>query len=92
MSAREAGVPVLPASGAVSIEDEEGLLAHAAEVGYPLLVKLSAGGGGIGMTRVEEERKKNKPKPKPKPVPKVPDATDVEGAEAARAHATQVRP
>lgn len=50
----EAGVPVLPASGAVSLDDEDGLLAAAEEVGYPLLVKLSAGGGGIGMTRVEE--------------------------------------
>ena len=55
--AETAGVPVLPASGAVSLEDEAALPAHGAEVGYPLLVKLSAGGGGIGMTRVEEERK-----------------------------------
>ena len=48
-----AGVPVLPASGSVSLDDEPGLLAAAEEVGYPLLVKLSAGGGGIGMTLVE---------------------------------------
>ena len=55
--AAKVGVPVLPASKAVRIEEEDALLAAGREVGYPLLVKLSAGGGGIGMTRVEEERK-----------------------------------
>jgi len=52
-----AGVPVLPASSAVRIEDEDNLIAAGQSVGYPLLVKLSAGGGGIGMTRVETEAK-----------------------------------
>jgi acetyl-CoA carboxylase biotin carboxylase subunit len=55
--AAEAGVPILPASCAVTIEDEDGLLAAGRAVGYPLLVKLSAGGGGIGMTRVSVEEK-----------------------------------
>ena len=53
----EAGVPVLPASGAVGIDDEASLLAAAEQVGFPLLVKLSAGGGGIGMTRVDDPAK-----------------------------------
>lgn len=52
--ATEHGVPVLPASAAVTVEDPEGLQAAAEAVGFPLLVKLSAGGGGIGMTRVAE--------------------------------------
>ena len=55
--ATASGVPVLPASDAVSVDDPEALLAAGRLVGYPLLVKLSAGGGGIGMTRVEGEAK-----------------------------------
>jgi len=55
--ATASGVPVLPATEAISLDDEDALLDAGAAVGYPLLVKLSAGGGGIGMTRVEEERK-----------------------------------
>ena len=50
----EAGVPVLPASGAVSVDDPEALQAAGEAVGFPVLVKLSAGGGGIGMTRVDD--------------------------------------
>lgn len=55
--ATASGVPVLPASTAVGAEDPEALLAVGRSIGYPLLVKLSAGGGGIGMTRVENEDK-----------------------------------
>ena len=49
------GVPVLP--GSVRFDDEglEGIEEAAARVGYPLLVKASAGGGGIGMRRVDDE-------------------------------------
>ena len=39
----EAGVPLLPASDSVSIDDEPALMAAAEKVGFPLLVKLSAG-------------------------------------------------
>ncbi|HXW38485.1 MAG TPA: biotin carboxylase N-terminal domain-containing protein, partial [Acidimicrobiales bacterium] len=47
-----AGVPVLP--GAVVDGDDPGRLAGLGEeVGYPLLVKASAGGGGRGMRLVE---------------------------------------
>jgi 3-methylcrotonyl-CoA carboxylase alpha subunit len=46
----EAGVPVVPGSGGGS---DEALAREAARLGYPLLVKASAGGGGKGMSRVE---------------------------------------
>jgi acetyl-CoA carboxylase biotin carboxylase subunit len=44
----EAGVPVLPGSEGV-VQDEEQALAVAEEIGYPVLIKASAGGGGRGM-------------------------------------------
>jgi 3-methylcrotonyl-CoA carboxylase alpha subunit len=47
-----AGVPVLPGSARFAQGDLEGLEAAAEAVGYPLLVKASAGGGGIGMRLV----------------------------------------
>jgi pyruvate carboxylase subunit A len=52
---RESGVPIVPGSGAVS--DPEEAVRAAKEIGYPILVKASAGGGGIGMrvARDEEE-------------------------------------
>ncbi|MCG8693592.1 MAG: acetyl-CoA carboxylase biotin carboxylase subunit, partial [Minwuiales bacterium] len=52
--ARSAGVPVLPGSARFGPGDIEGLEAAAEDVGYPLLVKASAGGGGIGMRRVDD--------------------------------------
>jgi len=58
--AAECDVPVLPASGPVDPDNEEALDAAGEAVGFPLLVKLSAGGGGIGMTRVELPRKLKK--------------------------------
>lgn len=51
--AKQAGVPVLPGSGRFPHGECDGIEAAAAEVGYPLLVKASAGGGGIGMRRVD---------------------------------------
>ncbi len=61
MRAREtvaaAGVPVVPGTeGTGSMTDDE-LLAVAPSIGFPLLIKASAGGGGKGMrevTRLEE--------------------------------------
>ena len=45
-------VPVVPGSdGAVETAEEAGKIA--AEIGYPVLVKASAGGGGRGMRRVD---------------------------------------
>lgn len=51
-----AGVPVAPGT-AEPVEDPEAALAAAAQIGYPVLVKPSAGGGGIGMSVVENPEK-----------------------------------
>jgi acetyl-CoA carboxylase biotin carboxylase subunit len=45
---KKAGVPVLPGSEGI-IESEEKALKIAQEIGYPVLIKASAGGGGRGM-------------------------------------------
>jgi acetyl-CoA carboxylase, biotin carboxylase subunit len=44
----DAGVPVAPGTRE-PVYDVDAALAAAAEIGYPLMVKASAGGGGIGM-------------------------------------------
>jgi len=51
--AKAVGIPVLPGSPRFPFGDLDGLAKAAEEVGYPLLVKASAGGGGIGMRRVD---------------------------------------
>ena len=48
-----AGVHVVPGTAAAGLTDDE-LVAAAAEVGYPVLVKPSAGGGGKGMRLVRD--------------------------------------
>ncbi|MBQ4310585.1 MAG: acetyl-CoA carboxylase biotin carboxylase subunit [Oscillospiraceae bacterium] len=51
---KEAGVPVIPGSdGAVKDMDE--IKRIAGEIGYPLMIKASAGGGGRGIRLVTEE-------------------------------------
>ncbi len=45
--AQQAGVPMLPGSGLVASSTEA--LTEAARIGYPVMLKSSAGGGGIGM-------------------------------------------
>src|SRR5213595_230570 len=45
---RKAGVPILPGSDG-PIESEEKALKLAKEIGYPVIVKATAGGGGRGM-------------------------------------------
>lgn len=47
----EAGVPVVP--GYAGSQDDDALIAAAPGVGFPLLVKASAGGGGKGMRVVQ---------------------------------------
>ncbi len=44
----KAGVPVIPGISA-GIEDPESVIDAAEEIGYPVIIKASAGGGGIGM-------------------------------------------
>ena len=51
----EAGVPVLPSAVVAPASDERRLRAAATQVGYPLLVKASAGGGGRGMRLVRDD-------------------------------------
>jgi len=48
MTAKELGIPVVPGS-AGEVETEEDALRTAAEIGYPVLIKATAGGGGRGM-------------------------------------------
>ena len=50
---REVGVPVLPGSPGVLKSPEEGLEV-AAQIGYPVIIKASAGGGGRGMRVVRQ--------------------------------------
>src|SRR5438477_9367839 len=50
---REMGVPVLPGSPGVLSSPEEALQV-AGEIGYPVILKASAGGGGRGMRVVNE--------------------------------------
>ena len=49
----EAGVPLVPGSGGMS--DLAGVKKAAAEAGFPVLLKASAGGGGKGMRLVDSE-------------------------------------
>ena len=49
----KAGVPIVPGSGA--LQDIEEAVQSAATIGYPVLIKASAGGGGIGMRIARDE-------------------------------------
>ncbi len=49
----EAGVPTVPGSAAV-IDDLDEAMEVAKEIGFPIMVKASAGGGGKGMRVVQE--------------------------------------
>ncbi|MCG7342770.1 ATP-grasp domain-containing protein [Sporosarcina sp. ACRSL] len=55
MKMKEAGVPVVPGTdeGISSIEEA---IEAAGTIGYPVMLKASAGGGGIGMVRCEGEQ------------------------------------
>ena len=52
---QQAGVPVVPGATPAD-QSDEGILAAARRIGFPLLVKASAGGGGKGMRIVRAER------------------------------------
>jgi len=51
---RDSGVPIVPGSDA--LDDVDSAVAAATEVGYPVLIKASAGGGGIGMRVARDEQ------------------------------------
>lgn len=53
-TAEKAGVPVLPGSGG-ALDDVREAARVAEEVGYPVILKASAGGGGRGMRIVRDE-------------------------------------
>ena len=50
-----AGVPVMPATPPLPLDEAE-VLAMAREVGFPVMLKASWGGGGRGMRVVEDDR------------------------------------
>ena len=51
---QEAGVPVLPGTGVLGSADEAAR--EAERIGFPIIIKASAGGGGRGMKIVHEPR------------------------------------
>lgn len=52
--ARDSGVPMLPGSGL--LRDADHAAAEAAAIGYPVMLKSTAGGGGIGMQLCHDPR------------------------------------
>lgn len=50
---KEAGVPIIPGTGV--LQDEKEALEAARQIGYPVIIKASAGGGGKGMRVVHGE-------------------------------------
>jgi len=54
---KEAGVPVIPGSDGL-VENIEDAVRIAREIGYPVLIKATAGGGGKGI-RIAEERNRS---------------------------------
>jgi acetyl-CoA carboxylase biotin carboxylase subunit len=48
-----AGVPVVPGSGGALSDDPEALFSIAEKIGFPVIIKASAGGGGRGMRIVQ---------------------------------------
>ncbi len=51
---KKAGIPVIPGSSG-SVKDYEELKKIASKIGYPVMIKASAGGGGKGIRVVESE-------------------------------------
>ena len=51
--AEKAGVPLTPGTGLLNSLEEA--VSSAAELGYPVMLKSTAGGGGIGLTRCNNE-------------------------------------
>ncbi len=49
---KKAGVPIIPGTGVLNSEQEA--IEAAEKIGYPILIKASAGGGGKGMRMVDD--------------------------------------
>lgn len=56
---KAAGVPVVPGSEG-AVDDVDAAAQVAEEIGYPVMLKASAGGGGIGMQRCQSEEELRK--------------------------------
>jgi hypothetical protein len=67
-TALELGIPVVPGSDG-EVKTEEDALKTAAEIGYPVLIKATAGGGGRGM-KVAKTKPTISSKPGRRPAPK----------------------
>ena len=52
--AEQAGVPLTPGTGL--LESLDAAISAASQLGYPVMLKSTAGGGGIGLTRCDSER------------------------------------
>lgn len=56
---QEAGVPIIDGIN-IPLQEEEDAIAAAKNIGYPLMLKASAGGGGIGMQLIHDEQELRK--------------------------------
>ena len=72
--AEAAGVPVAPWSGG-PVETIDEALRHAARIGFPVMIKATAGGGGRGIRRVDEPERFRPRSPARSPRPRRPSAT-----------------
>mgnify|MGYP003324660817 CR=1 FL=1 len=54
--AEKAGIPIVPGFKNKIPKDEKKLFNIANEIGYPIMIKASAGGGGKGMRAVWKEK------------------------------------
>ena len=67
----KAGVPVIPGSDGEVHNSEEALIV-AEKIGYPVMLKASAGGGGKGIRKVENQKTSfqplKRPLVKPRPI------------------------
>ena len=72
--AERAGVPVAPWSGG-PVDTLDEALRHAETIGYPLMIKATAGGGGRGIRRVERATSSPRRSSAPARRPSRPSAT-----------------
>ena len=71
--AKKVGVPTVPGSEGL-IDEPEQAVAIAKQIGFPVLVKASAGGGGRGMRVAYDEESLRRPSSRPRARPRQPSA------------------